>query len=201
MKSSLRCSFRGGVVAFEEMPELSVQALSLLKTSAEPQTAFRDQFGDYYVSAYVLGGANATMLSASAASGSATEDLSGQFEARFLWASTTHYIEKHERSGHFAGTASIQSFDTLDILQDSRSGDNEATHMQITQSAAENQIRGMMLTQRVSERAQQMGVTNGMELSWGKCEEICKKGLVVEIMLMPYIGLRSYMAAVLSPEV
>lgn len=163
--------------------------------------AFREQFGDYYVGAYVLGGANATKLSGSTASGSSTEDLSAQIEAHLLWVSTTKHIEKHEQSSHFAGKASIQSFDTLDIRQDSRSGDDQATWMQITQSAAENQIRGKILPKRVAERAQQLGLTDGTKLSWAKCEEICSKGLVMEIILMPFSGLRDYVAAVLSPQV
>lgn len=138
------------------------------------------------------------MVSGSYSGSSSSEDISGEFTAHFLFWSKTENFEAHERDSNFNGTLSITSFDSLDVKQDNRTGNDRSTYSQILRSSGENQARGADLTRRVTKKAEAMGIRNGDTIMWDKCDELCRNGLVAELLLLPYSGLRSYVAAVMS---
>ncbi|KAF2805524.1 uncharacterized protein BDZ99DRAFT_574445 [Mytilinidion resinicola] len=201
LKSSLRVEYRSGTLTFAHVPRLSAEAFHILQTSPEPQQAFQKEFGEYYVGAYILGGANVNMVSASSASWSKSKDLSGSYTVNFLWSSTTKPLDDHERSGNLFGNVALSAYDSLDGWQENKSGAGNTTYLDIVRSADDNKLRGWALAKRVTRKAKELKVEKGSEVSWDMCDTICKAGLVVEVLLLPYAGLRDYTSALLSAGV
>lgn len=180
------------------MPRLSAEAISILQSNPDPHQAFRDEYGEYYVGAYILGGANASMVSGSAASSSNSKDISGQYTVKAVLYSKTKAIEEHERGSSSVGNISLAAFDSLDAWQANSNGSNGTSYTEIKRSAESNKERGWALAERVTRKARDMRIESGSEVSWDTCDAICKAGLVADLLLLPYAGLRDYAAAILS---
>lgn len=47
-----------------------------------------------------------------------------------------------------------------------------------------------MLMERVAKVLEKHGVRNGSFVTFEKCEELCAEGVVVELLLLPMVGIR-----------
>ncbi|KAK3380772.1 hypothetical protein B0T24DRAFT_200500 [Lasiosphaeria ovina] len=199
---SFRTNYRSGMVGFMHEPRLSAEAVALLrcaKDAAAAQAAFRAAYGEYYVAAYVLGGTNSTMLGGSTATSSYSKDLRGSFTIKILWVRIRKSFEEHERSASAFGAGTLAVYDSLDDCQLNSGAADVASVTRLVVSAAENSDRGWDLARRVGDRAGRMGMgldaLGRMSISRDQCAALCRAGLVVELLLLPYAGLRHYVEA------
>jgi hypothetical protein len=202
IKSSLRSNYRSGKVTFQETPRLSPHAIDILRNSKSPDQAFRDEFGVYYLAAYFLGGSNANMLSGSAGSKSFSEDLSGSGTVKVAFFKKSISFEKHKRDASAEALASLAAFDSLEQWESNSTVTDSVSYSSLLQDAAENSSRGWCLANRISNRTRKLGLDSSeVTLSWKECESLCRAGIVVELLLLPYAGLKEYVAAILAGPV
>ncbi|CAI7660102.1 unnamed protein product [Penicillium glandicola] len=195
LNASFRTEYQTGWIGFVSPPRLSPLALELLNTRPDPHTAFRSQFGDYYVGAYLLGGANAQLVSSNAIVVSSSKDLSGKVEMRFMGLKAEKKIEEHERSEAAASQIQLTAYDSLEAWDfDAGSGDVGTLEL----VARENQGRCRTLVHRVAGKVESFQLQNGATVSWERCEDIYRAHLVAQILLLPYAKLREYALAILA---
>ncbi|KAK1753657.1 hypothetical protein QBC47DRAFT_415424 [Echria macrotheca] len=199
VQSSFRSTYRSGTVRFLQDPELSTQALSILrsKNRATAEQAFKDAYGEYYVAAYILGGSNATMLAGATAAESYSQSIHAEITIKILFARIDASFDKYEQSGYSSAVGSLAGYDTLErVALDLGDGKAEpASFSEIIEKATANRARGDTLVNRAEAKMREAGLDHDAIVSWQKCEEICRAGLVVELLLLPYSGLRQYIEA------
>ncbi|KAK3933941.1 hypothetical protein QBC46DRAFT_274799 [Diplogelasinospora grovesii] len=203
VKFSFRTTYRGGMVRFLQEPAFSDEAVDLLRSSNDgraAQQAFRDKYGEYYVAAYILGGSNATLMGGMAASAASSRDLTGSFTVTAFWVSKTKTFEEHERNATATAAATMAGYDSLQGCDEKQEAKDPTSYSNLMQFAGDNKGRGWRLAGRVEAKTAEMGLGAGGRscISWGKCDEICREGLVVELLLLPYSGLRQYVEAFLG---
>jgi len=197
-KSSFRTTYRSGKLAFSDLPALSSKALETLGTSNNPHEDFKTQFGEYYVAAYMLGGSNANMLAGMAAESSSSMDISGSYTIKVAFIKKTKPIEHHERGGGGLAVGNLSAYDTLNSWDVNLAASERESYNGLMRAAEENSLRGWTLAARVQAKAEEMGLQPGKRVSHTVCEGVCRGGLVVELLLMPYSGLHQYVAAILE---
>lgn len=194
--ASFRTEYQSGWIGFVSPPRFSPLALELLRTREDPHAAFREQFGDYYVEAYLLGGTNAQLVSSNDIAASASKDLSGKGEVRFLGFKKEKKFEEHEKTEAAFGQMRLTAFDSLDAWECDQQGNGDVRLLH--RVADENEGRCRSLIGRVNGKVETLQLQDGAVVSGELCEEICRAHLVVQILLMPYAKLREYAVAVLA---
>ncbi|THV02553.1 hypothetical protein K435DRAFT_775526 [Dendrothele bispora CBS 962.96] len=112
-------------------------------------------------------------------------------------------VDKRTSSQSSASDYNItfDGFDTLDgTVQNAKAKDMQS-YMMIKEQAAKNVAGGITLDKRVKEVLRSLlGAEVGtmVPLTKEQCDAVCKSGLVVELMFLPYAGLRDYVAATLN---
>ncbi|KAJ5748583.1 uncharacterized protein N7511_010279 [Penicillium nucicola] len=193
--ASFRAEYQAGRIGFDEPPRLSADALALLHNRADPN-AFRAKYGDYYVGAYLLGGANSQLLSCTAMGASSSKDMSAQVTGRFLGFKKTVSIEDHERAEAAMGQYELVAYDSLDAWDCTHKGGAGQADLELTARA--NYDRCSTLVNRVAAKVEAMQLQHGARVPWDSCEAICRDHLVVQILLLPYAKVKEYASAVLS---
>ena len=177
-------------------PDLSFEAKQLLSRARSGDKdavhVFQEQFGDYFVSALRIGAANATTISSSSGSSSSSKDIIADATVTTLGFDTDKHWESHERAASFEGQVSLNAYDSLDNWTGSESGVGEAAYRRVQPIASENLARSQSVASRVDRKLQDLGVSVGQVLSSDVCGRICQEGLVAEIVLSPFAGLRDY---------
>ncbi|KAJ5715710.1 uncharacterized protein N7483_012891 [Penicillium malachiteum] len=196
VNASFRTEYQSGWIGFVSPPRLSPLALELLHTHDDPHTAFRERFGDYYVGAYLLGGANAQLVSSNDIAASASKDLSGKGEVRFLGFKKEKKFDSHEKADAAFGQIRLTGYDSLEAWECDHQ-ENEDVRL-IHQVADENEKRCRSLIGRVNGKVEMFQLKDGGVVSVELCEGICRAHLVVQILLLPYKKLREYAVAVLA---
>lgn len=163
-------------------------------------TSFHQTYGDYYLAALCLGADTSTFLSSTSLMDLKAEMRDIQVKAKFLGMEKTVY-EDHKASS-FAGSAcdiTYCGFDTLEEYQKSAHATDQQSYVVIQAEAAGNVARGMTLDKRVNETIQKLNLGADVEevavLTAEQCKAICGSGLVVELLFLPYAGLRDYVFA------
>ncbi|KAK4197961.1 hypothetical protein QBC40DRAFT_256497 [Triangularia verruculosa] len=205
LQSSFRTTYCAGSIRFAADPLLSPHALSLLTSSKDPrkaEEAFRAVYGEYYVAAYILGGANATLLAGNAADEAFASHLRGSFTVKIAFIKINESFEEREQRGSAAAGASLTGYDSLEGADIAVKAIDVSNYSEVIQGGVDNRNRGNMLPERVEQKTREMGLkfTGGRDavrnrdptLSWGKCGELCQGGLVTELLLLPWSGLREY---------
>ncbi|KAJ7797132.1 hypothetical protein B0H13DRAFT_2392312 [Mycena leptocephala] len=187
-KVSVHSTQRVGIIKLAEQPEFTAHARALLY---DPRTrdSFRAAYGDYFVAGLCLGADNATFLSSSSGKDVRSEMKDIKVQAKFLGFTKTVYgkrTDKHSDERSFDITYS--GLDTLGAYQETTPTDERAYEMakaRTAQSVADGQ--GLMARmRRVMDELQLVGAT----LTRDQLTEVCRSGLVVELLLMPYGGLK-----------
>ncbi|KAF2738960.1 hypothetical protein EJ04DRAFT_519904 [Polyplosphaeria fusca] len=198
IKASLRAEYRSGYVVFADIPSFSAEATNILRAEPSPIEAFRTKYGDYYVGAYAIGGANGNLVTGAAATSSESKNLSVEYSVKVLWMEKSRTIEDHERRSTAAGYASLIAYDSLEEWKGDLHGSDFDSYANIMRASEENQRRSLALAQRVTERTERLGLKMGHEVPWNTCDAIFEAGLVVEILLLPFSALRDYTTALIS---
>ncbi|KAF5656400.1 hypothetical protein FCIRC_13676 [Fusarium circinatum] len=198
IQSSTRVYHQCGRVSLSTFPRLSEKALHLLYTAKEPSQSFSAIFGDYFVAGYLLGAGNVSMISGAGASEAHSKKLNIDVEVHLDFISRQDKI--HEESLQSAQVAA----GTLPIYDSLTDQHIEQPISDIDKALAvweENKARAETLQQRAAIELSKMHlIADESTIPHTRCDELCGSGLVLELLLFPWTGLRDYTSAVLAPR-
>ncbi|OOQ91472.1 hypothetical protein PEBR_00815 [Penicillium brasilianum] len=197
IQSSRNASFRLGRVALDRPPEFSREAVSIL-TQVDGESGFRERYGDYYVYGYELGADAGACISAESSTYDSEETLKITVTVKVLFASVsashTESSQRHESSAKFT----FSGFSTLHGEVESSPGTSSPASVADLQAlqnqASAHMARVARLDQELQERMTSLGLTGGAKLPWHLCGEICRAGVVVQLLLAPFRSLVEYQA-------
>lgn len=131
----------------------------------------------------------------------ASERLDISFEVHLLFLSYEDSIKKSDASFKSAGTANLTAFDSLDAYQTKVEASDYGSYRMAVEKSLANRQRGAELQGRVLAKLKDLGLDQDrMELLWEKCDELCRSGLVLELLMLPWAGLREYREALLRAK-
>jgi len=193
-KVSLQASLRVGRITQSAL-SLSSHAMNLLRTSP---TDFHRTYGDYFLYALIIGADTSTFLSTSSSMDLRSKMRDIQVEATVFGTSETVYAD--HRTSQYASEpceVTFNGFDTLSGRHWAEHTTDQAAYEEVKTAATKNVAGGMNLDKRAKAVLARFGLDLGNEerLSEEQCKALCESGLVVEMMLLPYSGLRDYVAS------
>lgn len=151
--------------------------------------AFIEQYGDYFVWGYRLGGDTGLMLSSSSFSSKKVESygITATVEVLFVEASKTWTKDFHSFS---AGRAMrLIGYDTLSDMNWKLSTE-ESDMGALAKQAERIMLDSQNILERVLRVLEAKGMADGDELSHEQCEFLTGSGVAVELVLLPMSSLR-----------
>ncbi|KAK7435785.1 hypothetical protein VKT23_019483 [Stygiomarasmius scandens] len=196
-KVSLQASLRIGRIIPNTSYHLSTDALALLRASP---TEFHRTYGDYFLGGFVLGADTATFLSTSSSRDLKAEMKQIQVQAKFFGMKKTVYDKRTSSQSDSSNyDITFNGFDSLDGVGYNAKAADERSYMEIQEKATKNVSGGINLDKRVKDILKGLGLGTAMEdvvqVTEEQCRAVCKSGLVVELMFLPYAGLKDYIAS------
>ena len=178
---------------------LSRSATAVLTTQyadgSDPREHFFNQFGDYYIAGFVVGAKNVALLSMDVESASEEWSLDIKITLRILWFKHTWDIHKSGVSESSSGRLTFEGYDSLAGKNDSRKASDEDAVSSMYQVALQYENWGESLQARVEDQLRALQLDSDkptQPLSYSQCHILQQSGLVVEIVLMPFAGLRDF---------
>ncbi|KAF7368279.1 hypothetical protein MVEN_00148900 [Mycena venus] len=191
-KASIHSTQRVGIIKLAEQPEFTAHARRLLY---DPRTrdSFRASYGDYFVAGLCLGADNATFLSSSSGKYVQSEMKDIKVQAKFFGFTKTVY-DKHtyEHSDERSFDLTYSGLDTLRAYQETTRATDERAYEVVKARAAQSVADGQGLMARVRRVMDELQLVEGAILTRDQLPEIFRSGLVVELLLMPYAGLKEH---------
>ena len=191
---------RIGHVVPRRLPGLAPHAFRLLQRDP---AAFHAAYGDYFLGGLALGAETATLLSTSSSLDLQKEMKQIQVDAKVLWIKKTLYKKTSTSTRLALGwDVTFSGFDTLSALVETTTAHDQAAFDEVRTRAAVNLVKGMDLDQRVLQALASvgLGVEEGhTDVSEEQVAKLWASGLVVELMFLPYAGLRDYISATSHP--
>ncbi|KAJ7700956.1 hypothetical protein B0H16DRAFT_1735988 [Mycena metata] len=191
-KASVHYTQRVGIIKLAEQPVFTAHARRLLY---DPRTrhSFRTEYGDYFVAGLCLGADNATFLSSSSDKDVQSEMKDIKVQAKFLFFTKTIY-EKHtdEHSDQRSFDLTYSGLDTLRAYQETTRATDEHAYDMAKARAAQSVADGQGLMARVRRVMDELQLVEKATLTREQLTQVCRSGLVVELLLMPYAGLKEY---------
>ncbi|OCK76222.1 hypothetical protein K432DRAFT_151643 [Lepidopterella palustris CBS 459.81] len=191
---SIRTSAKIGRISYSTPPAFTMQALGVITSSPRSDLSadFIEKFGDYYVAALILGGDSAVLLSSAAENHAEAEHLVANLEGHFLGMGASETIDKLRSTGGQSRSISLNAFDSLDASHAAQSASDSMTFDDLKRKATQYMSKALELGDRVNKVAQRQGIFETKSLSISQCDAICEAGLVAEVMLLPFTGLRDF---------
>lgn len=183
----MKATWRSGTVLFEQPPQLSTEAIEILKGGG--LQAFQQAYGDYYVAGLQLGADSVVMVSTSEADKTTTERYAVTVRATVLVYSAEHVEDKFFTYASATSTVNLSAFDTLSSgrWKVVRQG-NDVEAMRVTAAYCANLATD--LPWRVEQKLKEIGIKPGTTVTRGDCMTMCRSGLIVEVVLLPVSTLR-----------
>ncbi|KAF5536305.1 hypothetical protein FMEXI_10400 [Fusarium mexicanum] len=198
IQSSTRVYHQCGRVSLSTFPRLSEKALHLLYTATEPSQSFSAIFGDYFVASYLLGAGNVSMISGAGASEARSKKLNLDVEVHLAFISRQDKIHEESLQSAQVAAGTLSIYDSLTdqhIEQPISDIDNALAVWE------ENKARAETLQQRTAIELSKMHlIADESTIPHTRCDELCGSGLVLELLLFPWTGLRDYTSAILAPR-
>ncbi|KAJ5263842.1 hypothetical protein N7478_011447 [Penicillium angulare] len=198
-QSSRNASFRMGRVVLDRPPDFSLEASTLL-AQPDGDSRFCERYGDYYIYGYELGADAGACISAESSEYSSEETLKITVTVKVLfWSASVSHTEtfkEHKSSASFA----FSGFNTLDgevkkypgVSPDGSTSVEGLVKMQ--KEASEHLARVARLDHEIQKRMASLGLTEDAKLPLSSCGEVCRSGLVVQLLLAPFANLFEYQA-------
>ncbi|KAJ7895751.1 hypothetical protein B0H13DRAFT_2338717 [Mycena leptocephala] len=191
-KVSVHSTQRVGIIKLAEQPEFTAHARTLLY---DPRTrdSFRAAYGDYFVAGLCLGADNATFLSSSSGKDVQSEMKDIKVQAKFFGFTKTVYdkrTDKHSDECSFDITYS--GLDTLRAYQETTRATDERGYEMAKARAVQSVADGQGLMARMRRVMDELQLAERATLTRDQLTEVYRSGLVVELLLMPYGGLKEY---------
>ncbi|KAK1241533.1 hypothetical protein MKX08_001507 [Trichoderma sp. CBMAI-0020] len=220
-KFSIRTSYRAGSITLRSRPALSDDALVVLKHQGGI-SAFKYQYGDYYVAGYRLGGDAGVALSETATANRKAERLSVKVSVKVLFVKASKTHEKFLRSAGASSGFRVSGFDTLtqtlvpagspvSVFSESKTVDKvggvESAMEQLATRAKDMEKLCIGLPRRVTHEINKLGLRENQIMTWQGLQEYIdvEQGmgshLVVEMILLPITSLRPVIEWSMSADV
>ncbi|TFK32765.1 hypothetical protein BDQ12DRAFT_476790 [Crucibulum laeve] len=197
-KLSVRSTMRLGTVAYVDTPGLSSEGFSLLRQ--EGVEKFHQTYGDYYVAGLRLGADNATMLSSSSNTDIQSQMDQLKISLKVFGKNHTLMDKKHVSStSAIAHGTTVTAFDTLKNYNHTGQAGDAASCGREAELAARNVYDGQQIQERAFAVLQSLHISPGQIITTEQYRRICESGLVVELLLLPYAGLREFVLATAGP--
>ncbi|MCJ1398738.1 hypothetical protein MMC11_001939 [Xylographa trunciseda] len=202
-KFSIRSTVRAGIITFAPQSApllLSSRARSMLRAryadGSDPMEHFTNEFGDYYVAGFVVGAKNVGLLSMEADSARETWSLDIHMTLKILFWSHTWEWKKDGGSSSANGHLTFEGYDSLAGKNTSLKASDHDSAQVMYQVAEVYEGLGESLRARVEDQLEALQLNSNrpsQPLTYVHCHEICHAGLVVEIILQPFTGLRDFL--------
>lgn len=180
----------------DQTPRLSSTALSLLRNPGG-LSKFRKAYGDYYVCGYELGADAGATLSATDKSSKKDETLALTVAVKVLFVeksvttTTTTTTMSSSSAMKFSGYSTLHH-DTKSLTSESLSV-AEQTGLQNAASTYLKKVAS--LDHDVRDALKDLGLKEGQTLPLSSCSELCKSGLVVQLLLAPLARLNDFVVS------
>jgi hypothetical protein len=191
LKTSLKTTYPRGTIYLSRPVPLSRFALAELKIMGGfPR--FRAIYGDYYVAGLNLGADTSVLLSQSSNSKTTTEVLSVNAKVHTLWFDKTKKWDKVMETIDAHASYTVTGFDTLSNRHVKLSSALSASVRDVRNMCLELSELGKGLQERVEKKLRELNINESTPLSWVDCDRVCRSGLVVGIILMPFATVQEY---------
>ncbi|KAG7294216.1 hypothetical protein NEMBOFW57_004286 [Staphylotrichum longicolle] len=189
-KTSIRASLRTGSVELARAPRLTDQAIAMIRYNGGIE-ALESRYGDYYVAGYRLGGDTALLLSSSAHATKERKVYGVTVTTEVLFFEASKHWEKAFDTFASGSTLTLLGYDTLagKNWNERAEGGGEGA-ARLFDSSKEIGLSTQCLGERLSDILDGMGLQDGAELDAQTCDELIRKGVVVELVLRPVRTLR-----------
>ncbi|KAF2442342.1 hypothetical protein P171DRAFT_365181 [Karstenula rhodostoma CBS 690.94] len=201
-KKSVRSSCRYGCIDLEIGPRLIAEAVGFLRH--EGLEAFKVRYGDYYLAGLRLGADIGMLLSSSSYTRTQKDNVTVQVQAKVIGIKKTKSWEDNFSKFDENCNIKLLGYDTLCVQASHKSrqagsiltiwhigSDAHAKSLEELQKAVEEMsTNSENLIERVADVLKKHGVSNGSFVTFEECEELCREGVVVELLLMPMARLR-----------
>ncbi|ETS81498.1 hypothetical protein PFICI_06500 [Pestalotiopsis fici W106-1] len=195
-KHSIRESVRSGTIYMASTPDLGPEAQRILRCPAELKDIaierFKRRFGDYYVAGLRLGGDSSVFVSVDEASKSSAETFKVKVNIRVLFWSTSIEHSHEERAASQSLSFQFAAFDSLTQTHETLS--NGEPFEQVRELVKVYTDLGGSLNQRIADLRDKLGLEKDKILNPSDIASICQSGLVVEVILQPFIFQRDFVA-------
>ncbi|KAL7912370.1 hypothetical protein GGI35DRAFT_313071 [Trichoderma velutinum] len=188
-KASVTTSYRAGTVAFVRPPDLSSDAFDVLY--GQGIDAFSTIYGDFYVGGYRIGGDTSVLFSTDASSRSESErkrvniDVESWFGDYHEQTSTSSSSTEHSIVVHLSAYSTIEQ---ALISQAVQMGTPEFKNATEKGRAIYQRARG--LNDSIANILKEIDVRGGRLVTREQCAELCRRAVVVELLLVPVECLR-----------
>lgn len=130
-----------------------------------------------------------------------SERLDISFEVHLLFLSYNDNIKRNSAGFSSTAAANLTAFDSLDAYQTKVDASDPGSYRMAMETSLANRGRGAELQARVMAKLKGLNLgPSGAQLPWERCEELCRSGLVLELLMLPWAGLRDYRNATLAPR-
>ncbi|KAJ4855454.1 uncharacterized protein T069G_11012 [Trichoderma breve] len=188
-KASVTTSYRAGTVAFMRPPELSPDAFDVLY--GQGIDAFSAIYGDFYVGGYRIGGDTSVLFSTDASSRSESETKRVNIDVE-TWLGDYHEEWSTSSSSTEHSTlVHVSAYSTIEqalISQAVQMGTPEFRAATEKGRAISQRARG--LEDSVAKILKEVGVREGRLVTREQCAQLCRRAVVVELLLVPVECLR-----------
>jgi hypothetical protein len=200
-KTSIRASLRAGSVELACPPRLTDKAIATIRYNGGIE-ALESRYGDYYVAGYRLGGDTALLLSSAAHATKEREVYGVTVTVEVLFFEASKHWEKAFDTFASGSTLTLLGYDTLAgrNWNERAEGAGESA-ARLFDSSKEIVLSTQCLGERLSKILGDMGLQDGVELDAQTCDELIRKGVVVELVLRPIRTLRQVIQWMLQDNI
>lgn len=174
-------------------PPLSYSAKQMLALSGGEER-FRVAYGDYYVAGFTLGGEAGAFMSVNTDAMTKVEQQVVTESVKGWFSTKSHTEVKMDRSHVEHLNFTFSGYDTLEGLTE--------THQPVKGSSPQLQNacsvfleKTSILEIRLLQASRSLGLKTGHPLPLADCGKVCRSGLVVQLLLVPFKWLRDYQVA------
>lgn len=188
-KVSVTTSYRAGSVAFAHPPELSADAFQVLHDQGVDD--FKAIFGDYYVGGYQIGGDASVFFSTDTSSRSETEAKRINISVESCFGDYHEDEATNSMSMEQQQEVRVSAYSTIEqvLIADTVQMGTARFQAAIEHGRGIHK-RAQGLGDSVANVLKEVSVREGRLLTQRQCAQLCERGVVVELLLVPVECLR-----------
>jgi hypothetical protein len=151
--------------------------------------AFCEQYGDYYVAGYRIGGETGLLISSSSFRSRKVEKVAVKVTLEVLFIEISKTWTKEFLNFSQGKSLKLIGYDTVDKANwnSSTVGDGTIVVMEHAKLIVE---KSQCVLDRVDEVVNCLGLCDGMDLTGQQCDDLANAGLLLELILLPLSSLR-----------
>ncbi|KAF3904716.1 hypothetical protein ABW20_dc0100151 [Dactylellina cionopaga] len=197
-RMSRTASCRIGRIIIDGVPRFSRKAIELLHLH-DGGARFRDEYGDYYIYGYEIGADAGASLCAESSSKDEEQTIKIRVKVKVLFFDVTSpdVVTKSHDSTLEASMTFI-GYSTMDVVSNSlvypHAGPHDEVFIQQTAAAYHKKLNN--LHEDVMNKLKEHKLVNEALTSPAVCADLCREGIIVRLVLAPFVRLNQYLANV-----